>query len=254
MTMTRASNLRSSGRRSGRRSAGWNAGRDRGRYGWFCVVFAAAALVPFSGVVARASAEAPVVILCLGDSLTEGYGIDPQHAYPAVLERRLREAGHSVEVVNAGISGATSASGPSRLRWQLRARPDIMILELGANDALRGVDLASTRRNLARTIAMAKTEGVLVVLAGMQIPTNYGPAYTRDFRELFPSLAKQYDVALIPFFLEGVAARPDLNLPDGIHPTAEGYLRVVDNVVPVLAPLIGKRESGKGESEAAAGG
>lgn len=178
------------------------------------------------------------VVLCLGDSLTEGYGVEDEHSYPSVLERRLQDQGRDVRVINAGINGSTSASAVSRLRWQLKAKPDVLILALGANDGLRGLDLEETEKNLSEAIRLAKSRGVEVVLAGMQIPPNYGPVYTRRFRELFPALAKQHDIPRIPFLLDGVAAEPGLNLPDGVHPNAKGYERVVENVLPVLEPLL----------------
>jgi acyl-CoA thioesterase-1 len=184
-------------------------------------------------------AGADPVVLCLGDSLTEGYGVAPEQSYPSLLERRLRAAGHpEARVINAGISGSTSASAASRLRWQLAGAPDVLILALGANDGLRGVDLAETRKNLDSAIALAREAGVRVVLAGMKLPPNYGPDYTSGFESLFPELARERDVALIPFLLDGVAAQPELNLPDGIHPNARGYERVVENVLPVLLPLL----------------
>ena len=178
------------------------------------------------------------VVLCLGDSLTEGYGVEDEHSYPSVLERRLRERGREVRVINAGINGSTSASAVRRLRWQLKAKPDVMVLALGGNDGLRGLDLDETEKNLSEAIEMAKQAGVEVVLAGMQIPPNYGPEYTEKFQALFPALAERHEIARIPFLLEGVAARPELNLPDGIHPNAKGYERVVENVLPVLEPLL----------------
>ena len=181
-------------------------------------------------------------VVCLGDSLTEGYGVAPEDAYPSVLQRRLREAGFEVRVVNAGISGATSASGLSRLRWQLRAAPDVLLIALGANDGLRGVDPAATRRNLAQVLDLAREQQIPVVLAGMRLPPNYGPEHVKAFEALFPSLAEEYGVPLVPFLLEGVAARPELNLADGIHPTARGYRRVVDNLLPVLKPLLAERD------------
>jgi acyl-CoA thioesterase-1 len=185
------------------------------------------------------AASAEPVILCLGDSLTEGFGVAPEHSFPSLLERRLRAAGRpEARVINAGISGSTSASAAARLRWQLRAEPDLLILALGANDGLRGVDLSTTRRNLDEAIALASSAGVRVVLAGMKLPPNYGPAYTRGFESLFPELARQHGIPLIPFLLEGVAARPELNLADGIHPNARGYERVVENVLAVLLPLL----------------
>jgi acyl-CoA thioesterase-1 len=202
-------------------------------------VAAVAAVAVLAPWLVAASAVAEPRVLCLGDSLTEGYGIAPEKSYPQRLERRLRQEGHpGARVVNAGISGSTTASAVSRLRWQLKARPDVVILALGGNDGLRGLDLAQTEKNLSEAIALAKSRDVQVVLAGMKLPPNYGSDYTRRFEALFPALAKTHDVALIPFLLEGVAAQPDLNLPDGIHPNADGYAIVVENVLEVLLPLL----------------
>ena len=196
------------------------------------------ALIAFALIAAAQLAGAETVV-CLGDSLTEGYGVAPERSYPSLLQERLRDAGHSgARVVNAGISGSTSASAVSRLRWQLKARPDFVILALGANDGLRGLDLAETEKNLADAITLAQAEGVQVVLAGMQIPPNYGRDYTDRFAALFPVLARRFEIPLIPFLLEGVAAQPGLNLADGIHPNARGYERVVLNVLEVLLPLL----------------
>ena len=197
---------------------------------WLCLVVFASVALPV--------AAAELTVVCLGDSLTEGYGVDPEDAYPSVLERRLRGEGLDVRVVNAGISGSTSASGLSRLRWQLRAEPDLLILALGANDGLRGIDPTSTRRNLAAILKLARDQELAVVLAGMRLPPNYGPEHVRAFEAVFPSLAEEFDVPLVPFLLEGVAARPELNLADGIHPTAKGYVRVAENVLLVLRPLL----------------
>ena len=195
------------------------------------------ALIAFALIAAAQLAGAETVV-CPGDSLTEGYGVAPERSYPSLLQERLRDAGHSgARVVNAGISGSTSASAVSRLRWQLKARPDFVILALGANDGLRGLDLAETEKNLADAITLAQAEGVQVVLAGMQIPPNYGRDYTDRFAALFPVLARRFEIPLIPFLLEGVAAQPSLNLADGIHPNAQGYERVVLNVLEVLLPL-----------------
>ena len=185
------------------------------------------------------AAHAGPMVLCLGDSLTEGYGVAPEKSYPSLLEQRLRDDGHAgVRVVNAGISGSTTASAVSRLRWQLKAKPDVVILALGGNDGLRGLELEQTGKNLDEAIALAKSHGVRVVLAGMKLPPNYGADYTRHFEALFPALARKHDVALIPFLLEGVAAQPKLNLPDGIHPNASGYEIVVENVLATLRPLL----------------
>ncbi|MGH0030860.1 MAG: arylesterase [Myxococcota bacterium] len=186
-----------------------------------------------------APAFAEPLVLCLGDSLTEGYGIAPEKSWPSLLERRLKDSGHpEARVVNAGISGSTTASAVSRLRWQLKARPDFVILALGGNDGLRGLELDQTEKNLSGAIELAKSKDVVVVLAGMKIPPNYGADYTRGFEALFPALAEAHDVALIPFLLEGVAADPELNLPDGIHPNAAGYEIVVENVLETLLPLL----------------
>lgn len=196
------------------------------------------ALLALVALAARAELSARTV-LCLGDSLTEGYGVAPEQSYPAVLERRLRELGHAdLRVVNAGISGSTSASAVSHLRWQMRARPDVLVLALGGNDGLRGIDLASTRANLDGAIGLAREHGVRVLLAGMRLPPNYGPAYANAFQEIFPALAAKHGVALVPFLLEGVAADPELNLPDGIHPNARGYEIVADHVLEHLIPLL----------------
>ena len=184
-----------------------------------------------------AAAAEPIEVVCLGDSLTEGYGVAAEEAYPARVERRLHAEGRTqVRLVNAGISGSTSASGLARLRWQLRADPQILLLALGANDGLRGFDLQVTRRNLSQVIRHAQDSGLLVVLAGMKLPPNYGPEYAREFERMFPSLAEEHSVALIPFLLEGVAGDPALNLPDGIHPNAEGHARVAETVYRYLLP------------------
>ena len=188
---------------------------------------------------APAARAAPVTVLCLGDSLTEGLGVAPEAAYPAVLERRLHALGRrELRVVNAGISGSTASSAVARLRWQLRASPAVVVLALGANDGLRGQDLDHTRRELGLAIDLAVEHGVRVLLAGMQLPTNFGFDYRERFQRLFPELAAEKGVPLIPFLLEGVAAHAELNLPDGIHPNALGHALVAENVLPYLLPLL----------------
>jgi acyl-CoA thioesterase-1 len=222
------------GRHAGVRGAGKEYRLD-GRSAMCC----AAALALLAIATAASAADTGPVVLCLGDSLTEGYGVAPEQSYPSLLERRLREDGYpEARVVNAGISGSTTASAVSRLRWQLRASPDVVVLALGGNDGLRGLDLEETRKNLDETIALARSSGVRVLLAGMKLPPNYGPGYTRRFETLFPELARKHEVALIPFLLEGVAAVPELNLADGIHPNASGYEIVVENVLEALRPLL----------------
>ena len=179
------------------------------------------------------------MIVCLGDSLTEGYQVDPERAYPAVVQTRLQERGWpEIEVVNAGISGSTSASAVARLRWQLRRKPDVLILALGANDGLRGVAPQTTKINLSAAIDLAQSEDITVLLAGMMLPPNYGTDHTEAFERVFRELATEKRVALIPFLLADVAADPDLNQPDGIHPTAAGYSIVADTVIEHLVPLL----------------
>ena len=180
------------------------------------------------------------VILVLGDSLAAGAGILLEQSFPSVLQNRLREAGYPHRVVNAGVSGDTTAGGLTRLDWVFRQRIDWMIVALGANDGLRGRTVASMRANLSAIIEKTKARGIPVMLAGMQMPENYGADYTQRFREAFPELAKKHQIALIPFLLKGVALRPALNQPDGIHPTAEGARIVAENVWEVLQPLLKK--------------
>jgi acyl-CoA thioesterase I len=179
------------------------------------------------------------VIVAFGDSLTAGLGVAAEEAYPSVLERTIREAGYSYRVINAGVSGETTAGGLRRVPWILKYRPEIVILELGGNDGLRGLSLIQTKKNLAEIIEALQKAHVRVVLAGMKIPPNYGKEYTEAFEEMYPDFAARYHVTLIPFFLEGVGGRASLNQADGIHPTAEGYLKVVQNVWPKLEPLLG---------------
>lgn len=184
--------------------------------------------------------EAAPRIVAFGNSLTAGLGVPPDQSYPAQLQRRLLEAGYHYEVINAGVSGETTAGGLRRLSWILKSRPSIVILELGANDGLRGKPLPSMASNLTEIIEGLQQAGVKVVLAGMQIPPNYGLAYTRGFASTFERLAQDHGVTLIPFFLEGVAARQELNQADGIHPTAEGYRIVAQTVFDVVEPLLKK--------------
>jgi acyl-CoA thioesterase-1 len=178
------------------------------------------------------------VIVALGDSLTAGLGVGPSDNYPARLQAKLDSAGYRYRVVNEGISGDTSAQGLSRLGAVRALHPAVVIVELGANDGLRGLPLVETRRNLEAIVRQLQQDGSKVVLAGMEMPPNYGAEYTRGFREIFRSLAARYHVALIPFFLAGVGGRPELNQDDGIHPTAKGYEIVVENVWTVLKPTL----------------
>lgn len=179
-------------------------------------------------------------ILVLGDSLAAGYGVSPEQAFPSLLQEKLRRRGLAYKVINAGISGDTSSSGLSRIEWYLRDPIDILILELGANDGLRGISPEATESNLADTIDRfrAANPSGEAILAGMLVPPNMGPHYAEQFQKIFPRLAERKNARLIPFLLEGVAGDPQLNLPDGIHPTPEGHRIVAENVWEVLEPLL----------------
>lgn len=174
----------------------------------------------------------------LGDSLTAGFGLAEEQAFPAVVEERLRERGVPVEVVNAGVSGDTSAGGLARLDWILRQSPEVLVVGLGANDGLRGIPPETTEDNLRAIVRRARRDGVRVVLLGMKIPPNYGPERTAAFEALYPRIADDLAVPFVPFLLAGVGGEPELNLPDGIHPDVEGHRRVAENVVPVLLPVV----------------
>ncbi len=179
-------------------------------------------------------------ILFFGNSLTAGYGLEPAQAFPALIQEKLDSAKLDYKVINAGLSGETSAGGKSRISWVLRQPVDVFVLELGANDGLRGIPLASTRQNLQAIIdtVRKRSPATQLVIAGMQIPPNMGAAYTTEFREIFGELAKKNNAVLIPFLLEGVGGVPRLNQPDGIHPTAEGHRIVSQNVWQVLQPVL----------------
>lgn len=178
-------------------------------------------------------------ILFLGDSLTEGLGLDEGQSFPSLIESRFKERGRTdIKVINGGVSGATSASALSRLRWFARAKPDLMLLALGANDGLRGLDVKEMEKNLRDAIEFAQANDIQVALAGMLIPPNMGPEYTEAFAAVFPRLAEEYQLPFLPFLLEGVAAVPELNQGDGIHPNAEGTRIVADLVWEFLQPLI----------------
>jgi acyl-CoA thioesterase I len=183
---------------------------------------------------------APKVILFFGDSLTAGYGLSPEEAFPALVEKQLNKDGKANKVVNAGLSGETSAGGLSRIDWILRQPIDIFVLELGGNDGLRGLPLAETKKNLQAIIdkVKAKNPQVKIVVVGMMVPPNMGNDYTTQFKSIFPELAKKNKATLMPFLLEGVAGDEKLNLPDGIHPNIEGHKIVATNVAKVLTPLL----------------
>ena len=182
----------------------------------------------------------PKVILFYGDSLTAGYGLSTEEAFPAIVDKTLNQKGKAVKVINAGLSGETSAGGLSRLDWVLRQPIDIFVLELGANDGLRGLPLAETRKNLQAIIDHVKKKypSVNIVVAGMLVPPNMGPDYTAEFQKLFPELAKKNNARLIPFLLQGVAGNDKLNNADGIHPNVEGHKIVANNVLKIVEPLL----------------
>ena len=183
------------------------------------------------------SSEFPRIV-AFGNSLTAGLGVSPDQSYPAQLQEQLNKAGYQYEVINAGVSGDTTAGGLRRLNWILKSRPSIVIVELGANDGLRGQPLPSMYANLDQILTQLHDADTRVVLAGMKIPPNYGLEYTTEFAAMYEKLARKHGVPLIPFLLEGVAAKPGLNQADGIHPTAAGYTIVAHNVMATLRPLL----------------
>jgi acyl-CoA thioesterase-1 len=186
---------------------------------------------------AAARDDLPLLIV-LGDSLAAGYGLSEEEAFPALVAAELERRGRPVRLVNAGVSGDTTAGGLARLDWLLRQRPDVLLVELGGNDGLRGLPLAASEENLRRIMAGAQNAGARVLLAGMRLPPNLGPDYVEGFEEIFPRLAEELDVELIPFLLEGVGGVRRLNLPDGIHPTPEGHRRIAALVTPYVERLL----------------
>jgi acyl-CoA thioesterase-1 len=177
-------------------------------------------------------------ILFLGDSLTEGYQLAKEEAFPALIEKELQKTNKSVKVINGGVSGATSASGLKRMDWYLKAKPDILVLLLGGNDGLRGLRPDITEKNLSQVVEKAHQRGIKVILGGMKMPTNMGESYRVDFEEVFPRVAKKYSLKLIPFVLEGVGGIPKYNLPDGIHPNAKGHEILAKTILKYLSPEI----------------
>jgi len=182
------------------------------------------------------------IILFFGNSLTAGYGVEPENAFPYLIQKRLDSMSLSYKVVNAGLSGETTASGVNRIEWVLREPVDIMILELGGNDGLRGIDPVESEKNLQKIIDLAKNNspGIQVIIAGMEAPPNMGEAYVSKFRSIFQELSQLNKLPIIPFLLEGVGGEPSLNLTDGIHPNEEGHKIVADNVWQVLERILAK--------------
>jgi acyl-CoA thioesterase-1 len=180
------------------------------------------------------------LILFFGNSLSAGYGIEAEDAFPGLIAARIDSLNLEYRVINGGLSGETTASGLSRLDWFLEEKPSIFVLELGGNDGLRGIDLAETKKNLKAIIQLVKSKypETKILLAGMQIPPNMGQEYTRNFQKLYPQIALEEDIALIPFLLEGVAGDPNLNLPDGIHPTEKGHQIIFQNIWPFIVKML----------------
>jgi acyl-CoA thioesterase I len=199
----------------------------------FILIFLVASMVSVSVHAAH--------ILVLGDSLTEGYGLTREQAFPALLETELRKEGYDVTVTNAGISGSTTAGAVSRLAWHLRTKPDIVILALGANDGLRGLPIDQMRKNLSETIQAAQKKGLRVILSGMKVPPNYGGDYAMRYEKAFHELAEKHKVPLIPFLLDKVAGEHDLNLADGVHPNEKGHVVMARTVLQYVRPLLSKR-------------
>lgn len=181
--------------------------------------------------------DGPLVVF-LGDSLTAGLGLDEERAFPAVIGRLLAAEGRPIRVVNAGVSGDTTAGGLRRLGWLLRQKPDVVVVSLGGNDGLRALDAEMSEANLRRIVVEARAAGARVLLAGMQVPPNYGPDYAERFRAIYPRLAAELDVPLVPFLLAGVGGDPALNQGDGIHPNAAGQERVAEVVLPYLKDVL----------------
>ena len=179
-------------------------------------------------------------IVFLGDSLAAGLGLDPSEAFPSLIQKKIEAAGWNYRVVNAGVSGDTSADGLGRIGWLLKQRIDVLVLELGGNDGLRGIQVAATKTNLQAVIDRVKQKYPLaqIIVVGMQMPPNMGEEYNAAFRNIYPGLAATNHTALVPFLLEGVGGRPELNQPDHVHPTAEGHKIVADNVWKVLKPIL----------------
>jgi acyl-CoA thioesterase I len=198
--------------------------------GLFCILM----------ITAAASEQEEKTILFFGDSLTAGYGLDPTDAFPNLIREKIKKEGLNYKVISSGLSGETSAGGLDRIDWVLNQPVDIFILELGANDGLRGLPLDATEKNLQEIISKVKTinPNVIIVLSGMMVPPNMGENYSKQFVNIYSKLSKKNNTLLIPFLLEDVAGNPDLNLPDGIHPNVEGQKIVAGNVWKVIEPVL----------------
>jgi acyl-CoA thioesterase-1 len=214
----------------------------RSGWRWLCALLCFLAWVGS----AQPATNAPKTIVVLGDSIAAGLGVEPSEAYPTLLQEKIKSAGLNFTVVNAGVSGDTSADGLSRINWLLRRPIDVLILELGGNDGLRGFPPATIQTNLQLIIDRVKQKDphALIIIAGMQMPPNLGEAYNTAYKSIFPALAKSNHAALVPFLLEGVGGKPELNQPDHVHPTAAGHRIVAENVWKVLKPILTGDASG----------
>lgn len=200
-------------------------------------------IVAFSLLLTFSKAETksmPLKVLCLGDSLTAGFGLTEEQAYPAILEKQLKNKGYEVKVQNAGVSGDTTAGGVRRVNWYLNSHVDVLVLALGANDGLRGLPVKNTEQNLQQIIDFVRQKNprVKIILAGMKVPPNMGRDYSAAFEQLFPRLAKKNNLPLIPFLLDGVAGIKEFNLADGVHPNAKGQNMIATSVLKGLLPLL----------------
>ncbi len=214
-------------------------------YKIFFLRLAAAILTAHLGmIVANGATAAPIKILALGDSLTAGYGLTEADGFCPQLEKALKSAGHDVQVIDGGVSGDTTADGLARLDWALADNPQMVIVELGGNDALRGLDPAEAKANLDMILSRLEKQGRIVLLAGMKAPGNLGPDYDQAFDGLYPELAARHRVALYPFFLDGVASDPALNQADGIHPNPAGVAVIVKRILPAVEKALAAVKSG----------
>ncbi len=204
---------------------------------------AGALILLFAAHIASAARAEPMTIVALGDSLTAGYGLSEEDSFPAQLEAALKAKAQDVRIVNAGVSGDTAASGLARLDWAVPEDTQAVIVELGANDALRGLDPAETKRALDEILSRLKARGLPVLLAGMEGPRNYGPEYQAAFAAIYPDLAQTHDALLYPFFLDGIVMDAKLNQPDELHPTKEGVAKIVESIMPKVEELIARAKA-----------
>jgi len=184
-----------------------------------------------------------IIIVAMGDSLTAGYGLSEEESYPAILDRRLRTEGYNCRVINSGVSSETSSGALSRIDWVLGLSPDIVILETGANDGLRGIDPVLVEKNIREILFRLNEAEVVIVLAGMKMVWNLGPAYVKKFNAIYPELADEFSTVFMPFFLEDVAMKRSMTISDGLHPNAEGYKMIVENIYPYVLEAVMRKQN-----------